>query len=95
MPFSTTRSFVTFIHGVIFVQYLQYKGLTIERVAVKLTALKDYLREERENVVNKALQKAKDKTDEYDITIERCVRFTKRMDDETNRDLLEYRPIPC
>ena len=55
-------------------QYLQYKGLTLDRVATKINALELYLREEREKIVDTAIEKARNKAEEYDIVVERRVR---------------------
>ena len=67
-------------------QYLQYKGLTLDKVVAKLDALKLFLSEERERVVDSAIEKAEMKADEYGITVDKPKRCKKKMPREEARD---------
>ena len=63
-------------------QYLQTKGLTFDRVVIKLKALKFFLHDERESLVEKAIKNASG----YEIPIERRTRCKKQMAGKEERD---------
>ena len=67
-------------------KYLQIKGLPLDKVVTKLEALRIYLLEECNNLVEKSIQKALIKSVEYDIDVERRVRYKKMMPGELARD---------
>ena len=67
-------------------KYLQIKGLPLDKVVTKLEALRIYLDEERNHLVENSIQQALDKSVEYDIEIERRVRYKKMMPGEQARD---------
>ena len=66
-------------------QYLQYKGLTLDRVVAKLEALRLFFHEQREFLVDSAIQRSIAK--EYDIDVEMRVSYKKRMPGEEARDI--------
>ncbi|XP_047135467.1 uncharacterized protein LOC124812640 [Hydra vulgaris] len=55
------------------------KGLSLDKVIIKIEALSLFLNEERQNVVDKALNKALCVSKEHDIPIERRIRLRKKM----------------
>lgn len=67
-------------------QYLQTKGLTLDKVVTKLEALRLFLQQERSHLVEHAIEKALLKSDQYGISVERRSRFKKRMAGEQARD---------
>jgi len=67
-------------------QYLQTKGLTLDKVVTKLESLRLFLHEERSHLVEHAIQRALLKAEEYEIAVERRARFKKRMAGEQARD---------
>ncbi|KAM9311655.1 zinc finger MYM-type protein 1-like [Gastrophryne carolinensis] len=67
-------------------QYLQTKGLSLDKVVTKLESLRLFLCEERSHLVDTAIQQALLKADEYGIAVERRARFKKRMAGEPARD---------
>lgn len=67
-------------------QYLQTKGLTLDKVVAKLEALRLFLQEERSHLVEHAIEQALLKSDQYGIPVERRLRFKKRMAGEQLRD---------
>lgn len=67
-------------------QYMQIKGLALDKVVRKLEALKLFLHEERNHLVEHAIEKALCKSEEYGISVERRTRFKKRMAGEQERD---------
>lgn len=50
-------------------QYLQTKGLTLDKVVTKLEALKLFLHEERSHLVEHAIEQALSKSDQYGIAV--------------------------
>ena len=58
-------------------QYLQYKGLTLDRVVAKLEALRLFLHEQREFLVDSVIQCSVAKAKEYDIDVEKRVSCKK------------------
>ena len=67
-------------------QYLQTKGLTLDKVVTKLEALRLFLYEKRSHLVEHAIEQAFSKSDQYGISVERRLRFKKRMAGEQLRD---------
>ena len=67
-------------------QYLQTKGLTLDKVVTKLEALRLFLQEKRNHLVQHAIEQALLKSDQYGISVEKRVRFKKRMAGEQLRD---------
>lgn len=56
-------------------KYLQTKGLSLDKVVIKLTELEIFLTTERINLVEKAIEKALSKSKEYGIAVERRIRY--------------------
>ncbi|XP_056392625.1 zinc finger MYM-type protein 1-like [Hyla sarda] len=67
-------------------QYLQTKGLSLDKVVTKLETLRLFLCEERSHLVENAIQQALLKAEEHGIAVERRARFKKRMAGELARD---------
>ncbi|XP_053569321.1 LOW QUALITY PROTEIN: zinc finger MYM-type protein 1-like [Bombina bombina] len=67
-------------------QYLQTKGLSLDKVVTKLETLRLFLYEERIRLVENAIEQALLKSEEYGIAVERRARFKKRMPGEQARD---------
>ncbi|XP_063794591.1 zinc finger MYM-type protein 1-like [Pseudophryne corroboree] len=67
-------------------QYLQIKGLTLDKVVAKLEALKLFLHEERSHLVEHAIEEALSKSAEYGIAVQRRARFKKRLAGEQASD---------
>uniref|UniRef100_A0A0B7BPZ0 Uncharacterized protein n=1 Tax=Arion vulgaris TaxID=1028688 RepID=A0A0B7BPZ0_9EUPU len=67
-------------------QYLQTKGLTLDKVVTKLEALRLFLQEKRSHLVEHAIEQALLKADQYGITVEIRLRFKKRMAGEQLRE---------
>ena len=65
--------------------YLQNKGLTLDKVILKLEALALFLKEERNNLVENAIENAVLTSEEFGISMERRVRFKRRMAGEQAR----------
>jgi len=63
-------------------KYLQTKGLDLQQSYVKLTALRDCLLQNREKMVDSAMDESKKRCSEMGISMERRVRKNKRMDGE-------------
>ena len=59
-------------------QYLQAKGLTLDKVVTDLEALRLFLQEKRSHLVEHAIEQALLKLDQYGIPFERRLRFKKR-----------------
>ncbi|XP_047140917.1 uncharacterized protein LOC101239212 [Hydra vulgaris] len=82
--------------------YLQTIGLSLDKVIIKIEALSLFLNEERQNVVDMALNKALCVSKEHDIPIERRIRLRKKMagelvcdtkltiEEENKRTMYEY-----
>lgn len=66
--------------------YLQTKGLSLDKVLIKMEALRVYILENRLSVVNSSIESALQKCIEYDICTQRRQRFKKRMPGENARD---------
>lgn len=58
-------------------QYLQTKGLSLDRALVKLEALRFYMLEECNHVVERAIKQALRQSAEYGIAVEGRIRFKK------------------
>ena len=67
-------------------KYLQTKGLSLDKVLIKLEALKLYLISNRSDLVDKCINQALEKSLEYGIQTERRVRCKKIMPGEIARD---------
>ena len=67
-------------------KYLQTKELSLDKAYIKLVALKLYLFENRDHLVDNAIKEALKKAEEYDIETEKRVRYKKRMPGEITRD---------
>ena len=63
-------------------KYIQTKGLDLQQSSVKLTALRDCLLENREKMVDSAMDESKKLCSEMGISMERRNRKKKRMDGE-------------
>ncbi|XP_043476438.1 zinc finger MYM-type protein 1-like [Leptopilina heterotoma] len=66
--------------------YLQTKALSLDKVAAKLELLRLFVHEERNNVVDKSIDRALLTAEEYGLKTERRVRFRKRMAGEQAND---------
>ena len=62
---------------------MQIKGLPLDRVVTKLEALRNYLDEECNHLVENSMKQAIEKSVEYDLEIER---YKKMMPGEQARD---------
>ena len=62
---------------------MQIKGLPLDRVVTKLEALRNYLDEECNHLVENSMKQAIEKSVEYDLEIER---YKKIMPGEQARD---------
>ena len=62
---------------------MQIKGLPLDRVVTKLEALRNYLDEECNHLVENSMKQAIEKSVEYDLEIER---YKKIMPEEQARD---------
>ena len=60
-------------------QYLQTKDLTLDKVVTKLDALRLFLHEKRSQLVEHANEQALIKSDQHGISVERRLRFKKRI----------------
>lgn len=67
--------------------HLQTKGLTLDKVVTKLETLRFFLYEQRNNLVEQAIEQALLKSDQYRISVESGPRFKKRMAGEKTRDV--------
>ena len=67
-------------------KYLQKKGLGLDQTIVKIHALRQFLYEERDRLVDDAMFYATTKCEEMDISITRRIRKKKRMYDEETGD---------
>ncbi|XP_040197560.1 zinc finger MYM-type protein 1-like [Rana temporaria] len=67
-------------------QYLQTKGLSLDKVVTKLESLRIFLFEERSHLVEHAIEQAHLKCKDHGISVERRARFKKRMAGEQARD---------
>ena len=67
-------------------KYLQKKGLGLDQTIVKIHALRQFLHEERDRLVDDAMFYATTKCEEMDISITRRIRKKKRMYDEETGD---------
>ena len=67
-------------------QYLQTKGVTLDKVVTKLEALKIVLHEKRDQLVGHAIERALEKSKEYEIPVERRIRRKKTMPGEQAQD---------
>ena len=61
--------------------------MTLDRVVAKLEALRLFLHEQREFLVDSAIQRSVAKAKEYDINVEKRVSYKKRMPGEEARDI--------
>lgn len=81
---------------------LQSKGLTVDETATKIEALRFYIEEKRDHIVEGAIDIATKKSEDYDIPTEKRLRRKKRMvgemtsdagltlKEELQKDMLEY-----
>ena len=91
----TPRFSATFTFGLIYIleeinlthQYLQTKGLSLDKVVTKLEALRLFLHEKCRYLVEHAIEQALSKSDQYGISVEKRLRFKKRMAGEQLRDV--------
>ena len=63
-------------------QYLQTKKLTLDKVITKIEALRIFLLEEREDIVENSIEKALRKAAEFGISTEKRTRYRKKMPGE-------------
>ena len=63
-------------------QYLQTKALMLDKVITKIEALRIFLLEEREDIVENSIEKALRKAAEFGISTEKRTRYRKKMPGE-------------
>ena len=65
---------------------MQTKGVTLDKVVTKLDALKMFLHEERDQLVEQTIERALERSKEYEIPVERRIRRKKTMPGEQAQD---------